>query len=196
MMMGHFATALIPYSRVKGASAWLLLLCAALPDFLWLTLALFGIETPRPDSFLDVSIIGLKATMPFSHTGVGVTLLALATFGIVQGIWKNKSLSIWCGVLVVLHWLCDLLSGWHHEVLWAGTPNIGLDLYARSPYIAFAIEIVFSAALVSWFVKSESKERPLTTKQKAILYASFVGGSTIFLPTAYSSLRALLGLGG
>jgi hypothetical protein len=193
--MGHFATALFPYSKVKDSPAWLLLFCSQLSDFFWLFLAIFGIESPTPTNFLDVTIVGLKVTMPYSHTGAGTLALAAVTGGIVQGVWKNKALSIWCGVLVLAHWVQDLISGWRHEIFTVGTPKIGLGLYDTNPYVAFAIELAFAFACCVWFVQSEAKQgRPLTQRAKVILYAAFVGGSTMFIPTATHSFRTLLGL--
>ena len=40
MIVGHYAAALVPYSRLEGRPLWLLLLCANVPEFLWLVLAL------------------------------------------------------------------------------------------------------------------------------------------------------------
>lgn len=194
MVMGHYATALVPFHKLKGAPIWLLLLCAQLGDVVWLLLALAGIESPSPPSFLDVTIIGLKVTMPWSHTGLDSLLMALLTAGLVQLVWKSRQLTLWCAALVLGHWLCDLLCGWKHEILVPGTPMIGLDLYSHSPYVAFAIETVFAAALVAWFIRARRLDgHSLSPRVQAALYGVFAGGSAMLAPTAYSSLRSLLG---
>jgi hypothetical protein len=196
MTMGHLATALVPHSRLRDAPLWLLLLCAQLPDFLWLVLALAGLEAPAPTNFLDVTIVGLRTDLIYSHSGAGVALTALVTAGIVYAVWRRADLSAWCAALVVLHWLEDLVCGWKHELLARGSPRVGLDLYTRGPYLAFAIEGVFAAALVAWYVRSEARQgRGLAAGKQVALYAAFVGGSLMFAGTSYYSFRTLLGLG-
>jgi hypothetical protein len=193
--MGHFATALIPYGRVKDAPLWVLLLCAQLPDFLWLGLALAGVEVTTPESFLDVTITGMKVEMVYSHVGVGVVGLAAIAGGAVYAAYRRRDIALWCGALVFVHWLCDLLSGWAHEWLFAGSRKIGFDLYARSPYAAFAIEAAFSAALVFFYVRGEARQgRAVSRTAQIRLYAVFVGGTLLFAPTAYVSMRSWLGL--
>jgi hypothetical protein len=195
MTMGHFVTALVPQGRMKDAPIWLLLFCAQLPDFVWLALALVGLETPTPASFLDVSIIGLHAEMPYSHTGAGILVMALATAGVVYAVWRQRDLALWCGALVIVHELCDLLSGWQHEIFTRGTPRIGLGLYARSPVVALLIEAVFSALVVAWYVRNERLQgRAIAQKKQARLYAIFAGGSLFFIGNAYTSFRTLLHL--
>lgn len=193
--MGHFATALLPYSKLRGTPAWLLLLCAQFGDWTWLLLALANVEAPTPTNFLDVSIVGLEAAMPYSHTGLGTLVQTVAVAAVVQAVWKNKALSLWCGGLVFLHWVQDLVSGWPHEVFTVDTPKIGFGFYETNPYLAFGIEVVFSLGCCLWFVKSEAAfGRPLSQRNKLILFAVFVGGSTMFIPTATHSFRTLLGL--
>jgi hypothetical protein len=196
MTMGHFATALVPYSKLKGAPLWLLLLCAQLPDFVWLTLALTGTETPHPANLLDVTINTMQVDMLYSHTGLGTVLLAAAATVAILAISRNVVWSIWGGLLVIGHWLCDLLSGWKHPLTHGSSYELGLNLYVRSPYLAFGIEALFSALLCIWFVRSEAAQgRALTPKRKLALYAVVVGGSMFFLGTATVSMRTLLHLG-
>ena len=61
MTMGHYATVLLPFSRLSNAPLIWFLFCANLPDFVWFTLSVIGIEPTTPPSFLDVSIQTLHA---------------------------------------------------------------------------------------------------------------------------------------
>lgn len=195
MTMGHYATALVPYGRLKGAPLVLLLVCAQLVDLLWLALAFAGVEAPHPESALDVTMVGLRAPMTYSHSGAGVLGLAVIVGVIVQLVGRRASLSIACAGLVAGHWLCDLLSGWEHGLLFAGSPRVGLDLYAHSPNAAFAIEAMWAAAMVAFYAWSRARQqRPLTRRALLGLLAVFVGGSLVFVPSSYVSLRAWLTL--
>ena len=56
MIMGHFATALVPYQKCRGnpkASFWLFLLAAQFLDFLMLGFMALGMETVTPENFFD-----------------------------------------------------------------------------------------------------------------------------------------------
>ena len=64
-----------------------------------------------------------------------------------------------------------------------------------NPYLAFAIEAAFAAALCVWFVRSEAVQgRPIARPKQAVLAAVLVGGSLFFVPNATTSMRTLFGL--
>ena len=195
MVMGHLATALIPASKLKSPPLWWLLFCAQFGDIFWLTISLFGLETLKPDSFLDVSIIGMSIDMPYSHTGAGVLIESLVIGGIAFAVWKSVPLAAWSAFLTFAHWLQDLASGWQHEVFTVGSPKIGLGLYNTNPYLAMGIEVGFALAMVLLYFRMEaSKGREVSRRGKIILLAVFVGGSTFFIPNATHSMRQIFGL--
>lgn len=197
MTMGHFATALVPASRLRDAPVAFLLVCANLPDFVWMALAFGGLEPTTPTSFLDVSIQTLHAEMLFSHGAVWVLGFAAGVAGAGYALYRRREVAIWATVVVIVHLLCDYLSGWEHEVFGAGSLRVGLDLYRRSPVLAFAIEAAFAAALVTFYVRSERAQgRGPSPKRTAALYAVFAGGSLFFIANATHSMRQLFGLGG
>ena len=67
MIVGHYAAALVPYSRLEGRPLWLLLVCANVPEFLWLALALAGVEPTKPASLLDATFPNIDVHMTYSH---------------------------------------------------------------------------------------------------------------------------------
>src|SRR5207248_2140640 len=99
MIMGHFATALVPRAAGADVPLWALLLCANLLDFGWMALAVAGVEPTTPTSFLDVSIAGLHADMRFSHTLVVVVPVALVVAAAVFAWRRNRAAALWCGAL-------------------------------------------------------------------------------------------------
>src|SRR5262245_51175960 len=115
MIVGHYATALLPYGRGVKAPLWVFLMAANIADFLWLVLIFFGVEVPEPSSMLTATFNNIRVDMKYSHA-VEPTLVMAAAVGLIVGlIFRNMRAAIWAGVLVVLHFVCDLLSGFGHE---------------------------------------------------------------------------------
>ncbi len=185
MTMGHYAGALIPYARNKTWPLWLLLACAQFGDLLWLVLALIGIEPTSPPDLFDASIASLQTHMYWSHGLVPVIGEAIVVGGLVFAFARDTRLAAWCGALVVAHLLEDFVCGFRHELWGPGSPVVGLGLYESHTgiYVSFAVEMAFAALCVTWYARTA---RP---KHVAVLYAAFMGGCLILLPTATASMR-------
>ncbi|MFO0662946.1 MAG: hypothetical protein U0174_03290 [Polyangiaceae bacterium] len=192
MTAGHLAAVLIPFGRLRRVPLWLLLLATQLPDVVWWSLALLGIEEPTPRSFIDVTVSGLQVDMAYSHAVVGVAVTAVFVAIVVASIWRRVDLALWCAGLVLLHEACDLLSGFEHGLLFGRSTEVGFGLYRKSPPFAFALEAAFSALMVALYLRGERQQgRDTTRKRKAVLYTFFVASSLIYLPTSYHSMRSL-----
>ena len=114
---------------------------------------------------------------------------------LVFAVYRDRAVALWCGGLVVVHLLCDLVCGFPHYVFGPGTPEIGLGLYLTHPHLAIVIEAVFGGALVFWFAHSESAQGRALSRGKVIaLYAVFVGGALFWLPTATVPLESLFAM--
>lgn len=193
MIVGHYAAALVPYSRLEGRPLWLLLLCANVPEFLWLGLALAGIEPTQPASLLDATFPNLQVQMTYSHNLVPGLVQGVLVFGVVQAIWRDRALALWCGALTIVHVLCDLVVGFDHQLLGPSSPQVSLDTYGNMPQIAILIELVFALACIHFFLRSEARRgRPLSRGRRGALYAVFVGGILAWLPATSLSLREVL----
>jgi hypothetical protein len=197
MIVGHYAAALVPYSRLESRPLWLLLVCANVPEFLWLALALAGVEPAKPASLLDATFPTIDVHMTYSHNLIPGVIQGVIVFALVQAIWRDRPLALWCGALTVVHVLCDLLVGFKHELLGPDSPQVSLDTYGHAPVIAIAIELVFALACVFAYLRSEERRgRPLTRGRTAALYGVFIVGILMWLPATSMSLRqaaALLG---
>ena len=111
-------------------------------------------------------------------------------FALVQAIWRDRPLALWCGALTVVHVLCDLLVGFKHELLGPDSPQVSLNTYAHAPVMAIGIEIVFALGCVFAYLKSEARRgRPLTRRRTVALYAVFAVGILAWLPATAMSLR-------
>lgn len=153
MVVGHYAAALIPHARQPRTPVWLFLLAANVSDFIWLVLAFAGLEAPRPASMFAASYSNLVVGMPYSHDLVPALGLALAIGVLSVLLTRSATAAGWCAALVVIHELCDFISGFEHRLLGPGTKRVGLDLYHRSPELALVLEAAFGAVCTWWFVR-------------------------------------------
>jgi membrane-bound metal-dependent hydrolase YbcI (DUF457 family) len=195
MIVGHYAAALVPYSRLEGRPLWLLLLAANVPEFLWLTLALAGVEPTKPASLLDATFPNIDVHMTYSHNLIPGFIQGLIVFALVQLIWRDRPLALWCGALTVVHVLCDLLVGFKHELLGPDSPQVSLNTYGDAPVLAIGIELVFALGCVYAYLKSERRrERPVSRGRSVALYAVFAVGILMWLPATSMSLRQAIPL--
>lgn len=193
MIVGHYAAALVPYSRLEGRPLWLLLLCANVPEFLWLILALLGVEPTSPASLLDATFQNLQVSMTFSHNLLPGVLQGVIVFLIVLGFFRDRALALWCGALTVVHVLCDLVVGFQHQFLGPESVQVSLNTYGHAPYLAILIELVFALVCIYFYQRSEQEcGRPLTRKRLMTLYAVFTVGILAWLPAATMPLREVL----
>jgi hypothetical protein len=197
VIVGHYAAALVPYSRLEGRPLWLLLVCANVPEFLWLALALAGVEPTAPASLLYASFPTLQVHMTYSHNLIPGLIQGALVFALVQAIWRDRPLALWCGALTIVHVLCDLVVGFRHELLGPDSPQVSLDTYGRAPQLALLIELVFALACIHAYLRSEARRgRPLSKNRAAALYAVFVVGILMWLPATTMTLRQLLAQAG
>ncbi len=195
MIVGHYATALIPRRLQPEAPFWLLLLASNLSDFLWILLGLLGLEAPRPSSLWLATFQNIAVEMPYSHDGLPTLLLAIAFTVLVLILFRNLKTALWCGVLVIVHLLCDLLSGYPHHLAGNETAKIGLGLYNTAPHLALFLEALVGGLCVAWYLYDRKKAGLNTSrKTQTLLYLVFVGGALIWLPTATLPLGKVLGV--
>lgn len=193
MIVGHYAAALIPYSKLKQYPFWLLLLCANVPEFLWLVLALCNIEPVSPPSLMDATFQNLQVAMTYSHNLIPGLLQGVAVAGLVYLWFRKKTLALWCGFLSTFHVLCDLVVGFEHQLLSPDSIQVSLNSYGTMPEVAIALELAFSIACVYWYQRSEKKcGRALSRVRLVALYAVFIIGVAAWFPTTTQSLREQL----
>ncbi len=195
MILGHYASALIPYSKFKRYPFWILLICSNVPEFLWLLLALVGVEETKPASFFDATIQGLQVQMTYSHNLIPAALQGFVVGGIVFAFFKDRSFAFWCGFLTLFHVLCDFIVGFEHQLLTADSMVVGLNSYLKFPHVAILIEFVFSLACIFWYMHTEKNNgNPLSARKSVYLLLVFGIGVLMWLPTATIPMKDLLPL--
>ena len=193
MVIGHYASALIARPHAKQAPFWLLLLSSNLAEFLWLLLALLGVEATEPASILDATFANLKVEMTYSHNLVPNLLLGTGTYAVVYFFYKKHSWAFWCALLVVLHVWCDFIVGFQHQVLGQDSMGIGLNSYHRFPQLAIWIEFGFAMACIAYYAIVQARQgQPVPRRRLILLVLLFGVGILLWLPNATMSMRQLI----
>lgn len=177
VLTGHFASALVPYGRNRTLPLFTLLLLAQLPDLL------IPLDVMRSG---ERNLNDLHMTLSHDLVPIAVmsTIVALALH-----LWrKTPWLTVAGTALVVVHWLCDLLSGFSHNVAGPNTAQLGLDLYRSAPAQAFMIEFVFAAGCLAWFFLERHRQHDPVGRWRSVVLCA-----VILLPIAAMLARAASG---
>lgn len=201
MVMGHYATALIPYaydSNRKLAPFWFFLLATQALDFIMVALVMTGVESVEPRGIFDASFRHMVVDMTYSHD-IAPVLMWCVVFTVVAGLaFKSLKLAAIVLGLTVLHESMDLLVGFEH--FWFGPPEsadatvYGLGLYNTAPVVGLLIEIAICVGLIIWYVKKRaSVGKPVSAFSQRLLWGVLVGCTVALLAMANQPLAALLG---
>lgn len=197
MIAGHYAPALVPYEltrKTQRAPFWIFLLAAQFLDLAMLVFAGLGIEQLHPENFMDLAFSTSSSNMWLSHDILPVLIWSTAVGLLFWGFTHKSVVALWCGGLVLVHELCDLLVGFTHHWYGQGTPSLGLNLYQQAPAFGFLIEAALSGVIVAWFCWHRAKAgAPVSSRLKWGLYAVLVGSALSTLPITTRSLNAWLG---
>ena len=194
MIAGHYASAFIVRPWLRTTPFWVLLLASDVPEFLWLLLALLGIEPISPPSVLDATFANIDVHMTYSHNlGPGI-IQALVVFALVQFWKRDMKLSLACAALTLWHVLCDLIVGFGHQFWGPAGAVISLNSYGRFPVVAVMIELAYATACLVWYFRAEAAAGHAVPRSGQIkLGVLFLVGILFWLPAAFSPLRAMLG---
>jgi membrane-bound metal-dependent hydrolase YbcI (DUF457 family) len=177
VLTGHFATALVPHARNRALPLFTLLMLSQLPDLL------IPLDVMRSGE-RDLN----RLHMTLSHDLVPVAVLSVVVALALQA-WKRDAALTFAGTaLVVVHWLCDLLSGFSHNVAGPHTAQLGLDLYRSAPAQAFLIEFVFAAGCLAWFFLERNRQHDAVGRWRSVVLCA-----VILLPIAAMLARAASG---
>lgn len=195
MVAGHFATALVAKRLAPRGHLAFYLLIAQLPDLIWFLLHFAGVEPTGPANPMVTSLDSMHAEMTYSHDmlpTLGWVALAIVVGRALFGSWRPG----WAGgALIVVHGLCDALSGHPHFVFGPDSLQVGIGLYASAPYLALAVEAVFTGAVMAWVLKTDARAGVAHSRTTLWVWAAvFGGGILMLLPTADLSLVELTGL--
>lgn len=191
MLAGHFTTALIAHQKFPMKGALLFFLIASqLQDLLWLSFHYLGLEPTVPVDLLDVTLMNITVDMVYSHDLLPQLVWMALTFLVGRLLFKQNSIAIAGALLVLGHYLLDLLSGYPHHVFGADTHEVGLGLYYSNVYLAIAIEAIFTGLVLAYYFRIDSKRRiPSSRKNRLQIAGLFIFGIGFLLTIGSVSFR-------
>ncbi|MFK8020937.1 MAG: hypothetical protein AB8B86_14300 [Pseudomonadales bacterium] len=200
MVMGHYATALIPYAYRENRSLapfWVFLLATQMLDFIMLALVMIGVEEIAPANFFAASFRSMVVDMTYSHDIAPVIAWSLLFTVITLIAFKSTKLALIVLGLTVLHELMDLLVGFKHY--WFGMPEqqdaaaFGFGLYTSAPVTGILIELAICIGLLIWYFRRRATDgAPVLQRSKVTLAAVLVGFTAFLLLIANQSMIELV----
>ena len=195
MLAGHFTTALIAKQKFPKGMLLYFLIISQLQDLLWFTFHYLGLEHTDPIDAFDATLSNMAVDMLYSHDLMPLLIWLPLVFLIGKFLFKSTQIGIVSMVLVLSHFVLDYFSGHMHHLFGADTMEAGLGLYASSPYIAIAIEAVFSIVALWYFFSQEAKKGIIRTmKNRIAIISVFAYGIIFMMIIATSSFRELLNI--
>ena len=160
MFIGHFGVGLAAKKINKTPSLGTLFLASQFIDLLWPIFLLLGLEKVRIEpgntAFTPLNFI----LYPFSHSLLGVLIWAVLFGAIYYSIKKNFKTSILLGVLVISHWVLDLIT--HKPDLqifpWSDY-KVGFGLWNSIPLTIIVECAIFFAGAYFYFQSTAAKNK-------------------------------------
>lgn len=160
MFLGHFGVALGSKKMVPEISLGLLFISALFLDLLWPTLLLLNLEKVEINS-ASGNITPLNFThYPYSHSLVMVMLWSLL-FGFICWLFtRNKRTGFILGLLVLSHWVLDLVVHIPDLPIYPGdSPLLGFGLW-KSLVTTIVIEgFIFIVGIILYLRATRAKNK-------------------------------------
>ena len=160
MVTGHIAVAFAARARWQRAALFALVVATMVPD-------LADFVLPQGDQCRTSCEL-------YTHAFPAVLLLAAAMAGMAWAIWHRRITTLLAGCLVVVHVLCDMLTGF--KKFWVGGPDMGLSLYNHEG-VDFALETLMMIGAWALLRRTPQAPRwarhPLTLVVLVLLQAAF-----------------------
>ncbi|MEM7052629.1 MAG: hypothetical protein AAF604_23400 [Acidobacteriota bacterium] len=195
MLAGHFTTALAAQQQAPRGHLAYYLVASQLPDMLWLVFHYLGLEPTEPHNVMNVSLDNLQVVMTYSHDLLPILgWIALTTLAgwLLFRSWRP---ALTGGMLIIVHAVTDYIGGFPHNLFGPDTHSVGTGLYYTYPYLAVALEAVFTVAVMAWVLRTDARagiRRHRTTW--AAWLAVFGGGVAFMFLSADLSLIELTGM--
>lgn len=140
MFIGHFAPAILAATHEKAPSLPVLLLAAQFVDWLFFAFLLTGTEAMRVTPGISAMNPMDLYHMPYTHSLLGSAGWALLFAALVWLATRSRVAALISGVVVLSHWLLDLLVHIPDLTLAGQPPKWGLGLW-NHPAIAMSLEL-------------------------------------------------------
>jgi membrane-bound metal-dependent hydrolase YbcI (DUF457 family) len=160
MFIGHFGVGFGAKKIDNKPSLGTLFFAAQFVDLLWPFLLILGIEkveiTPDISAFNPLDF----TYYPFTHSLLGAIFWALLFGAIYFFIKKNTKSAIVLGVLVISHWILDLITHIPDLPLFPGSSiKVGLGLWNSIPLTIIVEGLIFFVGVYLYFKSTKTKNK-------------------------------------
>lgn len=164
MFVGHYSAAFAAKAVEPRVPIWVLLLAAQLVDVVWAVLVLNGVERIRLDPALPSNPLDLYY-MPYTHSLVATVLWASAA-GLVAArvprLGGTRRAGLAVGLVVMSHWVLDLVVHRPDLTLWGAPPKLGLGLW-DAPLLAYGLELALVGSSAAFYAVHRKLSSPART---------------------------------
>lgn len=153
MFIGHYSAAFVAAAHPKAPNLGTLFVGAQLVDFGFFGLALAGVEKMRiVPGFTVMNPMDLYS-MPYTHSLVGALIWAVGFALIIGLLTKNKLGALIGGLVVLSHWVLDLLVHSKDLTIAGSPPKLGFGLW-NYPAIEMPLEIGLTFGALYWYIRA------------------------------------------
>lgn len=157
MFIGHFGLALAAKKAAPRPSLGTLVLAAQWVDGLWPIFVLLGWEKVAIVPGITVVTPLDFQSYPYTHSLLAGIIWAGLLSGTYYALRRDPSGARWLAVLVLSHWVLDLVSHRPDLPLWPGGPRVGFGLWNSLPATLIVEFTLF--ALGAWIYASVTRAR-------------------------------------
>lgn len=181
MFLGHFGLALAAKRVAPRPSLGTTVMAAQWPDGIWPIFVLLGVEhveiRPGVTTVTPLDFV----SYPYSHSLVA-DLIWAALFAVVYGtLRKDWRGAIWLAVLVLSHWLLDVVAHRPDVPTWPGGPKLGAGLWNSLPATLIAEFALFGAGI--WIYNRSAIARD--TQGKVLLWTFVITLTVLYLAAVF-----------
>ena len=133
MFIGHYGAALAAKAVAPKTSLGSLLIASVFIDLIWPNLLLLGVERVRIEPGVTVVNPLAFEYYPYSHSLLAVVGWGLLVGGVSWIIWRAPKAALIMGLLVLSHWMLDLLVHRPDLPLLPDGPFVGLGGWNSIP---------------------------------------------------------------
>ena len=153
MFIGHAAVAFAAKRAAPRAPLTLLTVAAYCADLLWPIFLLLGWETVRIAPGITVMTPLDFVSYPISHSLVMLIVWGVVLGLITRAVTHDGRAAWWVGLLVVSHWVLDVVVHRADMPIWPGGPRVGFGLW-NHPAVTVPLETLMLVAGLWLYLRS------------------------------------------